>query len=135
VILLLPNWKNTFWKLVQYLTSYFTSYEEVRPTSLICAVLSFSPIPSQIKYTLVEQNCLIIPRHSIDRLKRIDHLIQQKKEHHYNSPKKLVVSETSIKKYFTIMQELGAPLYFNRRYKTYVYKEPKYFNISFIKVQ
>jgi len=77
-----------------------------------------------------------MPRNFINRLKRIDSLIQQNKTGtSLQLSQKLDVSERTIKEYFKIMRELGAPIYFNRRYKSYAYKEPGSFNISFVKVQ
>ena len=77
-----------------------------------------------------------MPRNLINRFKKIDILIQQNKTGtSIELSKKLDVSERTVKEYITIMKEYGAPIYYDRRLNSYIYKVLGSFNISFIRVQ
>lgn len=69
---------------------------------------------------------------TLQRLQRIDHLIQTKAT---GTPQKLAdkigISERCVYKYLNIMKDFGAPIKFSNSRQSYYYDEDGYFKISF----
>jgi len=70
----------------------------------------------------------------IQRLSRIDHMIGNVNT---GTPKELArkmrVSERCVRYYVTLLKDLGAPIEFCRKRKSYYYKQHGYFSFQFTK--
>lgn len=83
-------------------------------------------------YAIINQNALIMPGTLIQRLKTIDLLIQKKNTGNAAVlAQKLKVSERTIKEFISVMKELGAPIYYNRKACSYCYAKNGRFVIHF----
>lgn len=75
-----------------------------------------------------------MPGTLIQRLKTIDLLIQKKTTGNAAClALKLGVSERTVKEIITVMKELGAPIYFNRKISSYCYIQKGGFVVQFEK--
>lgn len=74
-----------------------------------------------------------MPRKFIERLKRIDGIIQKKSS---GTPAqlaaKLDISESTLYEFIAVMKEMGAPIQYDKFNCRYYYEEPGSFNISFM---
>lgn len=73
---------------------------------------------------------------NIQTLQKLDYLIQHKRT---GSPEDLAmrfkVTEKCIRTHINILRQLGAPIYFCRKRKSYCYKEDDYFCFSFTLIE
>lgn len=69
---------------------------------------------------------------TLQRLQRIDHLIQTKATGTpSNLADKIGISERCVYKYLNLMKDFGAPIKFSNARQSYYYDEDGYFKISF----
>ncbi|QEH42200.1 HTH domain-containing protein [Chitinophaga sp. XS-30] len=69
---------------------------------------------------------------TLQRLQRIDHLIQTKATGTpSNLADKIGISERCVYKYLNLMKDFGAPIKFSNARQSYYYDEEGYFKISF----
>jgi len=73
-----------------------------------------------------------MPKTFVTRLQTIDLLIQKKNTGNAAAlAQKLKVSERTVKEFISVMKELGAPIYYNRKAGSYCYAQNGRFVLHF----